>query len=149
MYDGEIVQIGTPQELFENPVHTFVGYFIGSPGMNLLPCTVEGNVAMVDGIGIPLTDASAALGRKAGGNLELGIRPMYLTVQMKPHEGSLPARILAVEDQGSFRIVTLKLADNTVHARVREDQSIPDDKTWLAFPKEWIRLFSDGRLITE
>ena len=32
MYDGEVVQIGTPEELFERPAHTFVGYFIGSPG---------------------------------------------------------------------------------------------------------------------
>ncbi len=31
MYDGGIVQIGTPAELFERPRHTFVGYFIGSP----------------------------------------------------------------------------------------------------------------------
>ena len=37
MYDGEIVQIGTPAELFERPKHTFVGYFIGSPGMNVMP----------------------------------------------------------------------------------------------------------------
>ena len=35
MYDGQIVQIGTPAELFEKPKHTFVGYFIGSPGMNV------------------------------------------------------------------------------------------------------------------
>ena len=35
MYEGEIVQIGTPEELFERPAHTFVGYFIGSPGMNV------------------------------------------------------------------------------------------------------------------
>ena len=34
MYEGEVVQIGTPEELFERPNHTFVGYFIGSPGMN-------------------------------------------------------------------------------------------------------------------
>ena len=35
MQDGEIVQIGTPVELFERPRHTFVGHFIGSPGMNI------------------------------------------------------------------------------------------------------------------
>ncbi|HET9387963.1 MAG TPA: ABC transporter ATP-binding protein, partial [Gemmatimonadales bacterium] len=35
---GEVVQIGTPVELFEAPAHTFVGHFIGSPGMNILPC---------------------------------------------------------------------------------------------------------------
>ena len=39
MYEGGLVQIGTPQELFENPKHKFVGFFIGSPGMNFLACT--------------------------------------------------------------------------------------------------------------
>ena len=42
MNDGEVVQIGTPVELFERPRHTFVGHFIGSPGMNILPCEVDG-----------------------------------------------------------------------------------------------------------
>src|SRR5918994_2892729 len=42
MHDGAVVQTGTPDELFERPAHTFVGHFIGSPGMNLLPCRVEG-----------------------------------------------------------------------------------------------------------
>jgi glycerol transport system ATP-binding protein len=37
MYEGEVVQIGTPEELFNEPAHTFVGYFIGSPGMNVIP----------------------------------------------------------------------------------------------------------------
>ena len=41
MNEGEIVQIGTPVELFERPRHTFVGHFIGSPGMNVLPCEVD------------------------------------------------------------------------------------------------------------
>ena len=42
MHDGRVVQVGTPEELFERPEHTFVGYFIGSPGMNLLDARVEG-----------------------------------------------------------------------------------------------------------
>ena len=37
MYEGSVVQVGTPVELFEAPQHTFVGHFIGSPGMNVLP----------------------------------------------------------------------------------------------------------------
>ena len=41
MHEGEVVQIGTPVELFERPAHTFVGHFIGSPGMNVLPCEVD------------------------------------------------------------------------------------------------------------
>jgi glycerol transport system ATP-binding protein len=45
MHEGRVVQIGTPEELFEHPAHTFVGYFIGSPGMNVLPARIEGNRA--------------------------------------------------------------------------------------------------------
>ena len=41
MHEGQIVQTGTPVELFEKPKHTFVGHFIGSPGMNILPCVIE------------------------------------------------------------------------------------------------------------
>ena len=67
MYDGELVQIGTPQELFENPTHKFVGFFIGSPGMNFLPCTIDGNIAQVDGVRIMLDDDTAALAQKARG----------------------------------------------------------------------------------
>ena len=42
MHDGDVVQTGTPEELFERPDHTFVGYFIGSPGMNVLPAEIRG-----------------------------------------------------------------------------------------------------------
>src|SRR4030065_1985866 len=73
MYEGEIVQIGTPQDLVENPEHTFVGYFIGSPGMNFMQCTLNGNVAQVDGAGIILDQKTADLGHKSQGKLELGI----------------------------------------------------------------------------
>ncbi len=54
MNQGRVVQAGTPQELFERPADTFVGYFIGSPGMNLLPCALEEGAAVVEGQRIPL-----------------------------------------------------------------------------------------------
>ena len=41
MHDGRVVQVGSPVELFERPRHTFVGHFIGSPGMNVLPCEIS------------------------------------------------------------------------------------------------------------
>ncbi|ODN69053.1 Trehalose import ATP-binding protein SugC [Methylobrevis pamukkalensis] len=54
MYDGEVVQVGTPEELFEKPRHTFVGYFIGSPGMNVLPAEVRGASPPSPGTASPL-----------------------------------------------------------------------------------------------
>ena len=83
MYEGEVVQLGTPQELFERPAHRFVGYFIGSPGMNFLPCRLDGDGVRIDG-----TDAVA--GRPLGSRprsefpdakLELGIRPEFVSVE--------------------------------------------------------------------
>ena len=49
MNNGEVVQTGTPIELFEKPKHIFVGHFIGSPGMNVMPCQVRGGKAFVEG----------------------------------------------------------------------------------------------------
>ncbi len=49
MYEGQIVQVGTPEALFERPEHTFVGYFIGSPGMNIAPCELNGDRVLVEG----------------------------------------------------------------------------------------------------
>ncbi len=48
MNNGKAVQIGTPAELFDRPEHTFVGYFIGSPGMNFFPANVAGSRAYVE-----------------------------------------------------------------------------------------------------
>lgn len=147
MYEGELVQIGTPQELFENPQHKFVGYFIGSPGMNFLPCTLDGNMARVDGIGILLTDEMAAAGQKARGQLELGIRPIGLKVHGEAVSGAVPARVQAVEDQGSFKILTVKLAGHVMRAQLPEDKSIPPTGVWLRFPPQWTKLFADGRIV--
>ena len=147
MYEGELVQIGTPQELFENPKHKFVGFFIGSPGMNFLSCTLEGNIARVDGAGIELDDHTAALGNNAQGELEIGIRPMHLEVHTQSVEGGIPANVKSVEDQGSFKIVTVNLAGHTLRARLPEAQVVPEKKAWLRFPTRWTKLFADGRLV--
>jgi glycerol transport system ATP-binding protein len=147
MYEGELVQTGTPQELFENPKHKFVGYFIGSPGMNFLPCTMDGNVARVDGSGIVLDDTIADLGHKAQGNLELGIRPMFLEVYGQAVEGGIPAKVKSVEDQGSFKILTVSLAGHILRARLPENQRVPEGQAWLKFPLKWTKLFADERLV--
>lgn len=147
MCEGEIVQIGTPEDLFETPEHTFVGYFIGSPGMNFLPCTLDGNVARVDGIGIPLEEKTAAMGHKAQGKMEIGIRPSYIQLKSKQEEGSIPARVRTVEDQGNFKIVVLNLPETTLRAKVPEGKHVPDGKVWLVFPPEKLRLFADGQLV--
>jgi glycerol transport system ATP-binding protein len=147
MYEGELVQVGTPQELFENPNHKFVGYFIGSPGMNYMPCTVEGNMARVNGAAIALDEKTAALAAKAQGKLELGIRPMYLKVHTEAVEGGVAARVKSVEDQGNCKIITLRLGEQLLRARLAEEDPVPDAQAWLTFPNQWTKLYADERLI--
>ena len=148
MYEGEIVQIGTPQELFENPVHTFVGYFIGSPGMNFVPITLENGAARVGNANIFLGDALASLAAKATGTLKLGIRPLYLEIHGTTVEHGVLAEIKSVEDQGSFKILTVILGEHLLRARVAEGHPIPEKTVWLKFPTDWIRLFCNDCLLS-
>lgn len=147
MYEGEIVQMGTPEELFEEPEHTFVGYFIGSPGMNFLECTVADGVATVDGGTIQLTPSYADKAQKMGGKLKIGIRPMYVGVHETEVEEGIAAEVLGVEDQGFCKIVTVGFGNSTVKARIKDNRTISDGKCWLTFPQDKTKLYSDERLV--
>ncbi len=118
MVEGRIVQTGTPQELFEFPNHKFVGYFIGSPGMNFMPFTMEGDKAKVGEALIPLDAPAASLARDASGTLELGIRPLYLDISTTPGQDRFEAPVKGVEDQGSYRIVSLEFQGHTLKSRI-------------------------------
>jgi glycerol transport system ATP-binding protein len=146
MHEGQVLQVGTPQELFETPKHTFVGYFIGSPGMNLLPCQVVGGEAIVEEHRIALDPARAHKAADAKGKVEIGIRPQFLRLGA-PFGGGVQVRIQGVEDLGNFKIVTTRFGSRQVKVRVPEDQPVPDGQGTLIFPPEWTRLYADGRLV--
>ncbi len=147
MYEGEIVQMGTPEELFETPEHTFVGYFIGSPGMNFFECTVDGASINIGNTTIAVDSAYADKAKATGGSLKMGIRPMYVGMHHEKVEDGIAAEILGIEDQGFCKIVTAKFGDNEIKARVRDNRSIPEGSCWLTFPKEKMKLYSNERLV--
>lgn len=147
MYEGEIVQTGTPEELFENPEHRFVGYFIGSPGMNFLECRLDGNVAYVNGTGIKLEEKTADAAQNVRGKLELGIRPKYLEISPKSVKNGLAVVVKNFEDLGSYKIVTVLLNDQALYAKLPEDSPVPAGKTWVVFPPQKTKLYADGRLV--
>ena len=74
---GVLQQLATPRELYENPCNLFVAGFIGSPPMNFLPATVEGNTVELPfgTVTIPEEKAAKAQGK---GLLIAGIRPRAL-----------------------------------------------------------------------
>jgi len=145
MYDGALLQIGAPDELFENPAHTFVGYFIGSPGMNLLPCKVENGRAVLDCGSIPLDPA--VVSKAPAGEYQIGIRPLYLECLATERPDTIAGRVLSVENEGSSRIVTVSSGCAKLKARVPEGKPVPTDACWVAFPQERTKLFCDQYLV--
>ena len=140
MQEGEVVQMGTPVDLFERPTHTFVGHFIGSPGMNVLPCELRGD-------GVFLNDTSIEIGPGVGDvgkaeQLEIGVRPEFVRFADK----GLPVDIIKVADAGRYRVVETRAGDHRVHLLARDGETIPSDKAHLVFDPARTRVYADGWL---
>ncbi len=144
MNQGEVVQIGTPVELFERPQHTFVGHFIGSPGMNVLACDASEGRARVNGV--ELRNASGDLSGVSG-RLELGVRPEFVSFARPGSEGVLPAHVVNVSDAGRYRIVEARAADKSVKLLVPEGTEIPGEETALRFDPERTAVYRDGWIV--
>ncbi len=142
MHDGQVVQIGTPKELFEAPQHTFVGHFIGSPGMNILPVTVKaGRVLLKD---LPVDVAfSSSDGDEQGGRYELGIRPEFI----KFSPDGYPVEIVKIADTGRYRVVDARLGGERLQFLIGEDIAVPASGAHVVFDPAQTRLYRDGWLI--
>ncbi|MGR3626352.1 MAG: ABC transporter ATP-binding protein, partial [Limimaricola sp.] len=137
MYDGRVVQAGTPQALFDAPEHTFVGYFIGSPGMNLLDARVEGATAQVAGVPIALARGYGPL----SGRIRIGIRPEFMRLGTGC-EG-LPFMLHRIEDVGNHRIVRGHVEGAAVNVIVPEGQPIPAGADRIIPDPAFIHVYAD------
>jgi len=145
MYEGEIVQIGTPEELFERPAHTFVGYFIGSPGMNILPAEVRGDRATIEGHEIALPGSFGRVSQAQ--RVEIGIRPEFLRLG---RDGvGVPAALETVEDVGRYRIARARIGDRQVAVFAGEHEEIPNQDVRVVFDTQRVNVYADGHRVEE
>ncbi len=136
MHDGRVVQIGTPQDLFETPEHTFVGYFIGSPGMNVIPARVEGDKAYIDGSYVQLGQGYGPL----SGKVEIGVRPEFARLSAT---GGLPVKIRRVEDVGRHKIVRAEFFGTEINIIAPEGAPIGADMTRVSFDPSRVNVYAD------
>ena len=151
MYGGQIVQFGTPTELFEQPNHTFVGYFIGSPGMNLIEVQRCPRGVCFGSTVVPLSVQHVELlQRLQSNNLKIGIRPEFIQASDMPADDTFEAEVLDVEDLGTYKVMTVKLDFETLKVRLTEDQHFAvGGQVQLSFPEKWLKLYVDEFLVEE
>lgn len=140
---GQVVQIGTPTELFERPQHTFVGNFIGSPGMNILACESDGKNASLSGHAVDIANPGDAVG--SADKLEIGIRPEFIDFA----DQGLPVRIEKVSDAGRVKIVTTQSDNGMIKLLLDENAEMPSDTAHLSFNKDRTFVYGDGWLLNE
>ena len=112
MNDGNIEQVGTPMELFNNPANVFVAGFLGSPPMNQLKGTLTETGAVVGGAEIKIAGSTAG---QAGRDVVVGIRPEHVTLTPDAQSSAFPITLDLVEPLGSEALL---------HARHGEDELV-------------------------
>ncbi len=121
MNKGALVQVGTPQEIYNDPVNTFVARAVGTPAMNLLPGRLQAGQAVM-GAGLALDHPGGQEGR----DLIFGVRPEDLHLEAG---AAVDARVTDVENHGVEKIVTLIVADRMLRATVPVTQRVAKDET--------------------
>jgi multiple sugar transport system ATP-binding protein len=139
MRDGRIQQIDEPQALYREPINLFVAAFIGSPSMNLVEATLNGDELEFGGLRIPLNRGR----RPAGGNgrpVILGIRPESFEDSAFSERGlpQIEATVAVVEELGSdahviFQVDAPRVEAEELRAAVEEEDEglLADERTSL------------------
>jgi glycerol transport system ATP-binding protein len=146
MDTGAALQTGSPQELHHRPQAPFVGYFIGSPGMNIFPATQNGNGVSAGKYSIPLPE-NVARGLE-GKKLQIGIRPEFIDILPFERPDSIHCKVIDVHLTGTSKILDLSGADLKFKARVPDTSAIhAGDIVWAYFPAQWIMIYADNQAI--
>lgn len=148
MKDGRVQQSGPPEQLFTRPQNEFVGYFIGSPPLNLLTAETSNGTLHCPALGLSVTMRGRGQDRGQDDGAKFGVRPEHVhLVEGRPE---LPrARVERVENLGIERIFTLRTGTNeTLKVKSRRHHSLrPGAETGLSVNDADLLVFSDGQLV--
>ena len=157
MRDGAIEQVGAPMDVYRDPINRFVADFLGSPSMNFLDVSVEGNSGegggglrlRASGVDIPLEDQTAErLRGHAGGSIVLGFRPQSV-VAADPDSCCFRGCVKTLEPYGCETYVGLDLGDTVVSGRVEPtDQPVKGETFGLSVKPDSLHFFDPATGIT-
>ena len=145
MDQGEIVQVGLPKDLFERPKTTFVGYFIGSPAMNLFSSEITSNNSIkFNNLSI---NTQTDLSKIKDKNVKLGIRSEFIKIANNQKENVIEVKVSRVEDFGNFKLITAKIGNFEIKSKVERETSVSSENIKLYLPPDKCCVYSDERLV--
>jgi ABC-type sugar transport system ATPase subunit len=144
--DGEVMQVGSPMDLFNRPANEFVAGFLGSPKMNFFDGTLadvsdDGATAGFQGNGIDAANLRlVSSAKKSGDAARIGIRPQHLVLDPK---GPIVGTIALVERLGTETVMEMR-SDSDVQFRFASPENLDfntGDEVRFSFEKEKAHLF--------
>ena len=150
MMDGEILQLDTPNEIYNNPSNIRVAEFVGSPKINILQgeCDEKGDIKC---IGIKITD-SIKLAQK--GNISVGIRPEHMELVTSNDKNVFKGKIVYRENLGSDIFLHVTVNEGKQKIIVRSEPSMVinsavGDQVMIGWDEQKVMVFDvDGKNVT-
>jgi multiple sugar transport system ATP-binding protein len=127
---GKIIQVGSPDEIYNRPAHRFVAGFTGSPPMNFLDCTIEdagASVTLAGGIKLAVPESRRAVcAKNAGRKLVFGIRPENVLANpaASPDLAAVTAQVQLTEPLGAETLGLLRVGDGELTGRFSPDADL-------------------------
>lgn len=139
---GRLLQFGDFDEIYHKPSHEFVGFFIGSPGMNIVEVTLENNFLNFGAFKIGIKKETIPL--RTGTCLKVGIRPEHVKVSTVRLEDHTPFKVVYVEDLGRGKYI-LHLQNENVLIKAISENELPINSTaWVKFPEDYLNFFDES-----
>jgi len=149
MDKGELIQYDTPENIYLKPANTFVSFFVGEPGMNL----IDANIFYKEGgqfirIGQYVFKINLTLDKPLEGEIIFGIRPEHISISMGG-KGMVQGNVIMSEIIGGRSIQHVDVSGVLIKVKVPEPLQLSGKVVWLEFQKDMIRLFNKktGQLI--
>ncbi len=145
MFDGEIYQVGTPEEIYEYPVNIRVGKFIGTPPMNFLEAVFDEGKVLVGSQELKLSPRIYNfLAKSKLKQFMIGFRPEYV----KFERDGIRGKIILRENIGHNEILNIQFEDRIIKAVTRRGE-IQEEEVSFLVPERHLRIFIEGTLIKE
>lgn len=151
MHRAELQQVGTPEEILNNPANAFVAGFVGEPAMNFLDAEVridDGRTAWIDYAGRRLADLPGTLDRASRqalpAPLQVGIRPHRIKFsETRIRATDLAAEVGTYESLGERGILTVHLQSQDLRILTPPDQTFRKAQPlWIHYAFEHMYFFS-------